>query len=328
MTSVLRGPTMDKRFFNLYSHDFARVAVGTPRCRVADPAFNARETIALARQAQEQGAVLAAFPELGLSAYTCDDLFHQRALLEGCIAALAEVVEASSTLPLALIVGLPLRVDHVLFNCAAVIANGRILGVVPKSYLPNYGEFYESRQFSPSDNAVAERITLLGQDVPFGAKQLFEIENLPLLRFHVEICEDVWVPIPPSSYAALAGATVLVNLSASNVVVGKSGYRHQLVSRQSARRALHRGLQHPGAGPGPAPAGVRPPEGRDRRVRRPRLHARAAGLRQGDGPPGPAARQHPGLHDAGLRDQRAHAAPGARADVGGWLQRSRDRHRP
>src|SRR6059058_2337423 len=182
MTSVLRGPTMDKRFFNLYSHDFARVAVGSPRCRVADPAFNARET-----------------------------------------------------LPLALIVGLPLRVDHVLFNCAAVIANGRILGVVPKSYLPNYGEFYESRQFSPSDNAVAERITLLGQDVPFGPKQLFEIENIPLLRFHVEICEDVWVPIPPSSYAALAGATVLVNLSASNIVIGKSGYRHQLVSQQSAR---------------------------------------------------------------------------------------------
>jgi NAD+ synthase (glutamine-hydrolysing) len=226
---------MDKRFFNLYSHDFARVAVASPRCRVADPAFNARETIALARQAAEQGAVLVAFPELGLSAYTCDDLFHQRALLEGCVAALAEVVEASSTLPLAMIVGMPLRVDHVLFNCAVVVANGRILGVVPKSYLPNYGEFYESRQFSPSDNAVAERITLLGQDVPFGPEQLFEIENIPLLRFHVEICEDVWVPIPPSSYAALAGATVLVNLSASNVVVGKSGYRHQLVSQQSAR---------------------------------------------------------------------------------------------
>jgi len=226
---------MDKRFFNLYSHDFARVAVATPRCRVADPAFNGRETIALARQAAEQGAVLVAFPELGLSAYTCDDLFHQRALLEGCVTALAEVVEASSTLPLALVVGMPLRVDHVLFNCAVVVANGRILGVVPKSYLPNYGEFYESRQFSPSDNAVAERITLLGQDVPFGPEQLFEIENIPLMRFHVEICEDVWVPIPPSSYAALAGATVLVNLSASNVVVGKSGYRHQLVSQQSAR---------------------------------------------------------------------------------------------
>jgi NAD+ synthase (glutamine-hydrolysing) len=235
MTSDLRGQTMDKRFFNLYSHDFARVAVASPRVRVADPLFNAGETIALARQAADRGAVLAVFPELGLSAYTCDDLFHQRALLEACIAALREVVEASSSLPLALIVGLPLRVEHVLFNVAVVIANGRILGVVPKSYLPNYGEFYESRQFSPSDNAAVDAIELFGQAVPFGAEQLFEIEGIPLLRFHVEICEDLWVPIPPSSYAALAGATVLVNLSASNIVVGKSGYRHQLVSQQSAR---------------------------------------------------------------------------------------------
>jgi NAD+ synthase (glutamine-hydrolysing) len=226
---------MDKRFLNLYSHDFARVAVASPRVRVADPSFNARETIALARQAAEQGAVLVAFPELGLSAYTCDDLFHQRALLDACVDALGEVVEASNSLPLALIVGLPLRVNHVLFNCAVVVANGRILGAVPKSYLPNYGEFYESRQFSPSDNAVVDAIELLGQSVPFGPEQLFELENIPFFRFHVEICEDVWVPIPPSSYAALAGATVLVNLSASNVVVGKSGYRHQLVAQQSAR---------------------------------------------------------------------------------------------
>src|SRR5579875_1363333 len=112
MTSVLRRPTMDKRFFNLYSHDFARVAVASPRCRVADPAFNAGETIRLARQAAEQGAVLVAFPELGLSAYSCDDLFHQRALLDACLAALGDVVEASAGLPLAMIVGLPLRVDH------------------------------------------------------------------------------------------------------------------------------------------------------------------------------------------------------------------------
>ncbi|WP_036165869.1 NAD(+) synthase [Massilia sp. 9096] len=225
---------MDKRFLNLYSHDFARVAVASPRVRVADPSFNARETIALAHQAAQEGAVLVAFPELGLSAYSCDDLFHQRALLDACVDALGEVVEASSSLPLALIVGLPLRVDHVLFNCAVVVAGGRILGAVPKSYLPNYGEFYESRQFSPADNAVVDAIELLGQRVPFGPEQLFELENIPFFRFHVEICEDVWVPIPPSSYAALAGATVLVNLSASNVVVGKSGYRHQLVSQQSA----------------------------------------------------------------------------------------------
>lgn len=226
---------MDKRFFNLYSHDFARVAVASPRCRVADPAFNVQETLRLAREAADQGAVLVAFPELGLSAYTCDDLFHQRALLEAVVDALGQVVEASRALPLAMIVGAPLRLNHVLFNCAVVVAGGRILGVVPKSYLPNYGEFYESRQFSAADNAPFDRISLLGQDVPFGPEQIFELENHPLFRFHVEICEDVWVPVPPSSFAALAGATVLVNLSASNIVVGKSGYRHQLVGQQSAR---------------------------------------------------------------------------------------------
>ncbi|SHH05495.1 NAD(+) synthase [Massilia sp. CF038] len=226
---------MTNEFLNLYSHGFARVAVATPRCRIADPAFNAAQTIALALQAREQGALLVAFPELGLSAYTCDDLFHQAALLDACEAALGEVVKASAGLNLAMIVGLPLRVDHQLFNCAAVVANGAILGVVPKCYLPNYGEFYEARQFSAADSAVSSQITLLGQDVPFGANLLFDVANVPNMRFHIEICEDVWVPIPPSSFAALAGATVLVNLSASNVLAGKSGYRHQLVAQQSAR---------------------------------------------------------------------------------------------
>jgi len=223
------------KFLNLYSHDFARVAVAIPNCRIADPAFNAAETIALARQAEQQGAALVAFPELGLSAYTCDDLFHQRALLDACEAALATVVTASAQLSPAMIVGLPLRVEHQLFNCAVVIAGGRIQGVVPKSYLPNYGEFYEMRQFSAAENTAIRQIQLLGASVPFGTGLLFEVSNLPLLRFHVEICEDVWVPIPPSSFAALAGASVLVNLSASNVVVGKAGYRHQLVAQQSAR---------------------------------------------------------------------------------------------
>lgn len=226
---------MKNEFLNLYSHGFARVAVATPRCRIADPAFNAAQTIALAKQARDAGALLVAFPELGLSAYTCDDLFHQAALLDACEAALGEVVKASAGLNAALIVGLPLRVDHQLFNCAAVVANGRILGLVPKSYLPNYGEFYEARQFSAADSAVSTQVSLLGQDVPFGAGLVFDVANVPDLRFHVEICEDVWVPIPPSSFAALAGATVLVNLSASNVLAGKSGYRHQLVAQQSAR---------------------------------------------------------------------------------------------
>ena len=223
------------RFLNLYSHDFVRVAVAISRCRVADPAFNAATTIGLAQQAEQQGAVLVAFPELGLSAYTCDDLFHQRALLDACEAALATVVEASKNLSLAMIVGLPLRVEHQLFNCAVVIAGGHIQGVVPKSYLPNYGEFYEARQFSAAENTAARSLQLLGASVPFGSGLLFEVANLPLLRFHVEICEDVWVPIPPSSFAALAGASILVNLSASNALVGKAGYRHQLVAQQSAR---------------------------------------------------------------------------------------------
>lgn len=226
---------MKNNFFNLYSHDFARVAVATPRCKVADPGFNAAETIRLAQEAAGRGAVLVAFPELGLSAYTCDDLFQQRALLDACEEALLQVVSASKRLAAAIIVGLPMRVGHQLFNCAAVVAGGKVLGVVPKSYLPNYGEFYEARQFSAADCASSTTVELLGASVPFGAELLFEVANLPLLRFHVEICEDVWVPVPPSSFAALAGATVLVNLSASNVVVGKSGYRHQLVSQQSAR---------------------------------------------------------------------------------------------
>ncbi len=226
---------MSNPFFNLYSHGFARVAVGVPECKVADPAFNAAQTIALAQQAAQGGAVLVAFPELGLSAYTCDDLFHQKALLDACEAALDQVARATAELDIAVIVGAPLRVAHQLYNCAVVIAGGRILGVVPKSFLPNYSEFYEARQFSAADCAVATEIRLLDQTVPFGAELLFQMEKLPLFQFHVEICEDVWVPIPPSSFAALAGATVLVNLSASNIVVGKSAYRHQLVAQQSAR---------------------------------------------------------------------------------------------
>jgi NAD+ synthase (glutamine-hydrolysing) len=176
-----------------------------------------------------------AFPELGLSAYSCDDLFHQRALLDGCEAALAAVLAASADLPVLAIVGMPLRVQQRLFNCAVVLQRGRILGVVPKTFLPNYGEFYEARQFSSGEEATVHTVSLLGQQVPFGSRQIFAAADLPLLRLHVEICEDVWTPIPPSSFAALAGATVLVNLSASNVVIGKAGYRRQLVSQQSAR---------------------------------------------------------------------------------------------
>lgn len=226
---------MTTPFFNLYTHQFARVAVATTQCNIADPAFNAAEIIRLAQDAANHGAVLVAFPELGISAYSCEDLFHQRALLDAAQAALATIVAASRKLDIALVVGIPLQVEHQLYNCGVVVAKGVIAGVVPKSYLPNYSEFYEARQFRSADTATVGEVALCGQVVPFGASLLFQLEELPLLRFHVEICEDLWVPIPPSSFASLAGATVLVNLSASNALVGKADYRTQLVSQQSAR---------------------------------------------------------------------------------------------
>jgi NAD+ synthase (glutamine-hydrolysing) len=212
------------------------VAVCIPEVRVADPAFNADRSIALLEEAGRRHAILALFPELGLSAYSCEDLFHQQALLDGALAALARVVAATREIPVISVVGVPLTVDSLLFNCAVVVHGGRILGVTPKTYLPNYREFYELRQFTPGDVAARGTIELLGQkDVPFGSGLVFQLENQPLFAFHAEICEDLWTPIPPSSYAALAGATVLLNLSASNVIVGKDGYRRELGSNQSAR---------------------------------------------------------------------------------------------
>jgi NAD+ synthase (glutamine-hydrolysing) len=222
-------------FFNLYRHNFARVAVCIPEVRVADPAFNAARTIELAREAAARKAVIALFPELGLSAYSCEDLFHQQALLDATRRALGEVVAASSALGVVAIVGAPLAVEARLYNCAVVIQRGRILGVTPKTYLPNYREFYELRQFTSGEAAARATIDVAGQhEVPFGAL-VFRATNQPLLALHVEICEDLWTPIPPSSYAALAGATVLANLSASNVTVGKDDYRRELAANQSAR---------------------------------------------------------------------------------------------
>jgi NAD+ synthase (glutamine-hydrolysing) len=220
-------------FFNLYRHGFARVALGTPAVRVGDPEHNAGATLELMRRAARRKALLAVFPELGLSAYTCEDLFHQQALVRATESALAKLLARSRDLPLAAFVGLPVAVDGLLYNCAALIARGRVLGVVPKTYLPNYREFYELRQFTPGGERVRE-ITLAGQAVPFGPL-LFRLQECPGLVLAAEICEDLWVPAPPSSYAALAGATVIANLSASNVVIGKHQYRRELASNQSAR---------------------------------------------------------------------------------------------
>jgi NAD+ synthase (glutamine-hydrolysing) len=237
-----------QEFFNLYSHDFVRVAVGVPRLRVADPAYNAAETIQLMERAVAERAVVALFPELGLSAYSCDDLFHQRALLDGVDDGLRTLLDATERLPILTVVGLPLQVQHMLFNCAAVLYRGRVLGVVPKTYLPNYREFYEARYFASGDVLHQPSVEIAGQVAPFGSSLLFQALDQPRLTLHVEICEDVWVPIPPSSYAALAGATVLLNLSASNVTIAKADYRRQLVSGQSARCLA--AYLYSGAGPG------------------------------------------------------------------------------
>ena len=183
----------DEPFFNLYNHGFVRVAVGIPTVRVGDPGYNARETIALMTQATERKALLVVFPELGLSAYSCEDLFQQQALLDGCKEQLASVLRASQGIPVIAIVGLPLVVEGLLFNCAAVLSGGHLLGVVPKTYLPNYREFYEMRQFVPADCARSQTIQLLNQqDVPFGNQLLFQLEGQPLCTVHVEICEDLW----------------------------------------------------------------------------------------------------------------------------------------
>lgn len=223
-------------FHNLYHHNFVRIAIAIPEVRVANPQFHAEQAIEQMQEATERNACLVLFPELNLSSYTCEDLFHQNLLLEQCEMALQTVMEATKTLPIVAVLGLPVRVNHLLFNCAAVISQGTLLGVVPKSYLPNYREFYEVRQFSSGLGKEKELISLCGNDeVPFGPKLLFACKEQALLKFHVEICEDVWVPVPPSTHAALAGATVLLNLSASNITVGKADYRHNLVSNQSAR---------------------------------------------------------------------------------------------
>ena len=223
-------------FFNLYNHGFVRAAVGIPELRVADPAYNAARTLELMERAEREKAVLVLFPELGLTAYSCEDLFHQRALLEGALQALSGVLKASETLNLVAVVGMPLQVDDLLFNCAVVLSRGKILGMVPKTFLPNYREFYEYRQFAPASAARSTAVDLFDQrQIPFGEHLLFQCEARRELTFFVEICEDLWVPIPPSCNAALAGATMVLNLSASNITIGKDEYRHSLVANQSAR---------------------------------------------------------------------------------------------
>jgi NAD+ synthase (glutamine-hydrolysing) len=229
------SPDSPRPFASLYSHGFARVAAAVPHMRIAEPAYNAERTLALARQASDEHAALVVFPELGLSGYSIDDLLHQEALLDGVVAAIGRIADESADLIPMLLVGAPLRCEHGLFNCAVIIHRGRVLGVVPKSYLPEYREYYEKRQFRAARDAVGDTIRLLGSQVPFGPDLLFGARDVPGFVVHVEVCEDLWVPIPPSAFGALAGATVLVNLSASNVTIGKAVFRRELCASQSAR---------------------------------------------------------------------------------------------
>jgi NAD+ synthase (glutamine-hydrolysing) len=226
---------MRERFDSIYAHGFIRAAVCVPSLRVADPEFNVERTVALADSASKQNVAVALFPELGLSAYSNEDLFHQDALLEATKQALARLIKASESLTPVLVVGAPLQLDAALYNCAVMIYRGRILGVSPKTYLPNYREFYEKRQFTSGHSALKDEIILLGEQVPFGSDLVFNAGNIPGFKLHAEICEDVWTPIPPSTYAAMAGATVLLNLSASNITIGKAEYRRNLCASQSGK---------------------------------------------------------------------------------------------
>ena len=214
---------------------FIPVANGTPKIRLADCNFNAEQTFTLMRSAAKKDVKFLVLPELGLTGYTCGDLFYQSTLLSGAEEALSTVLEATRHLELVAAVGLPVRVKNRLYNCAAVIQSGRILGVVPKSHLPNYSEFYEKRQFAPAPEEFSE-ISLCGQGgIPFGARLLFACAEVPEFQLGVEICEDLWAPDSPSTDLAVAGATVIGNLSASNDIIGKDAYRRQLVSIQSAK---------------------------------------------------------------------------------------------
>lgn len=217
------------------THGLLRVAAASPDLRVADPAFNADRTRELLLTCADRGVDLAVFPECGLTGYTCHDLFHHRRLIAAAEEALAKLLEA----PFAgvAVVGLPVLADDMLFNAAAVLHGGKLLGVIPKTHLPNYKEFYDARYFAPAANAVSTSIRLAGQTAPFGTDVLFECTSPEFAGFvlGVEICEDLWMPIPPSSRQAVAGATVLANLSASNAVIGKADYRRQLVAGQSGR---------------------------------------------------------------------------------------------
>ena len=214
---------------------FVKAAAVTPKIKVADTKYNAELILDMMKESTRQGAKIVVFPELCLTGYTCQDLFLQERLLQGAKDALMKLVKESASLDAIFFVGLPFEILGKLYNVAAVFSHGEVLGLVPKSYLPNYNEFYEARHFVSGAELATEVVLPDGSCVPADRDLLFVCEQMPKLRIGVELCEDLWTPNPPSISHALAGASVLVNLSASNELTGKDSYRRELVSGQSAR---------------------------------------------------------------------------------------------
>ncbi len=217
------------------SYGFVRVAAVTPELRVADVPYNTRAIVAGLEMAAARGARLVLCPELCVTGYTCADLFYQSHLLSRARAALAPLSEAASRLKVAAVVGLPIEAHGRLYNCAAFLADGRVAGIVPKTYLPTTNEFYEERWFASARECLLDAVEVDGQRVPFGSDLLFQADNVPQCTVGIEICEDLWAVSPPSGDMALAGATVILNPSASNELLGKASYRRELVKQQSAR---------------------------------------------------------------------------------------------
>ena len=222
-------------FFSPYSHQFARVAACVPLVAVADPAKNGDQAAAMIEKGHRDGIAVMLFPELCLSAYAIDDLLFQDALLDAVIGQVARLIELSRERLPVIVVGAPLRWRGRLYNCALVIHRGRLLGIVPKIYLPNYREFYERRHFTSGEGMRGAAMTLAGHHAPFGIDLLFSATGSAGFTFHIEICEDLWVPQPPSAAGAAAGAEILLNLSASNITIGKAQMRRLLCASQSAR---------------------------------------------------------------------------------------------
>ncbi len=216
-------------------YGFVRIGTAVPKLKVADCIYNKDEIIRLIREAEEKEIKVLTFPELSVTGYTCGDLFLQSSLLAASEEALQKILEETAHCEVLCAVGLPVAADNQTFNCAALFTKGTILGIVPKTYLPNYSEFYEKRWFSSSRDLKSSEIVFCGQRVPIGADILFRSETEKHLTVGVEICEDLWAPVPPSSYQSINGATVLLNLSASNELATKYEYRKALIAQQSAR---------------------------------------------------------------------------------------------